>query len=361
MGRKRKGAGVVELPIGVQAVKRGERVYYYWHPGRGTERGKGLKPIALGKDPRHADFWKKIAQLTGAPIPGAAAKGTWAALDREWRGDEKESIAPSREWVSLSDGTRRIYALRMKRIVRDWGKLQVSLTDLEGVTALRDTFSGPVAANQMVGVIRAAMAWGRRHGYPSKDPTTDLEAVDVGEVDGATPWPEWAYEIVRKEAPEPLRRAAFLGRATGQRRSDLVRMGKRSRRDDGLEFQIKKLRNRVHFIPLLKGELAEIDGWATSDIGPYITTSRGRPTNGGALADALKAFCLSHPALKETEVFLHGLRALAVCDRRIQGMTHQEISGQICMSIGMVMRYSKRIDTEILGRAANVRREQSAP
>ena len=55
-------------------------------------------------------------------------------------------------------------------------------------------------------------------------------------------------------------------------------------------------------------------------------------------------------------MFLHGLRALAVCDRRIDGASHQEIANQLCMSVGMVMRYSKGIDSEAASRAANVRR-----
>jgi hypothetical protein len=53
---------------------------------------------------------------------------------------------------------------------------------------------------------------------------------------------------------------------------------------------------------------------------------------------------------------MHGLRALAVCDRRIDGMTHQEIANQMCMSVEMVMQYSKGIDSETASREANRRR-----
>jgi hypothetical protein len=47
---------------------------------------------------------------------------------------------------------------------------------------------------------------------------------------------------------------------------------------------------------------------------------------------------------------------MAVCDRRLDGLSHQEISAQLCMSIGMVMRYSKHIDQERLAREANKKR-----
>jgi hypothetical protein len=48
--------------------------------------------------------------------------------------------------------------------------------------------------------------------------------------------------------------------------------------------------------------------------------------------------------------------AMAVCDRRFDGLSHQEISAQLCMSMNMVMRYSKHIDQERLAREANKKR-----
>jgi hypothetical protein len=352
MGRKRIDGDL--LPQGVHRVHAPSgATYFFWQPGRGTARAQPRVP--LGKDPRDPEFWRKLDQLKGLPAADPLFPGSWAALDRGWRGDPTKGVEPSREWAALQPGTRAIYGLRMRRVVETWAGLQVALTDVAGIAALRDAIDGPVAANQMVKVIRAAMKWGRAHGYPSADPAAGLPPRDEGEVEGATPWPEWAYQIIVSEAPEPLRRAAFLGRAIGQRRSDLVRIGKCNRRDDGLAFRIQKLRDKPHFMPLFEHELAEIDGWPALDIGPYITLN-GKAMTGDGLAAKLKAFCQAHPRLKDSEVFLHGLRALAVCDRRIDGASHQEIGNQLCMSLGMVMRYSKGIDTEAASRAANVRR-----
>jgi DNA-directed RNA polymerase specialized sigma24 family protein len=47
---------------------------------------------------------------------------------------------------------------------------------------------------------------------------------------------------------------------------------------------------------------------------------------------------------------------MAVCDRHIDGLSHQEISAQLGISMDMVMRYSKHIDQERLAREANKRR-----
>ena len=352
MGRKRIDGDL--LPQGVHRVRAPSgATYFFWQPGRGTARAQPR--VALGKDPRDPEFWRTLDRLKGLPAPDAMIPGSWAALDRGWRGDEAKGFKPSREWEALSSGTRTIYALRMRLVVKTWAGLQVSLTDVAGIAALRDTIDGAVAANQMVKVIRAAMKWGRAHGYPSADVAAGLPARDVGEVEGATPWPEWAYRIIVNEAPEPLRRAAFLGRAIGQRRSDLVRIGKSNRRDDGLRFLIQKLRNKPHFMPLFPDELAEIDSWPAPDIGPYIT-HRGKAMTGDRLAAMLKAFCEGHSKLRDAEVFLHGLRATAVCDRRVQGLSHQAIANQLCMSPDMVMQYSKGMDSEVASREANAQR-----
>jgi hypothetical protein len=67
------------------------------------------------------------------------------------------------------------------------------------------------------------------------------------------------------------------------------------------------------------------------------------------------------PDLKDIpQLTPHGWRAMAVCDRRLAGLEHQEISAQLCMSLQMVMRYSKHIDGERLARLGNVKREQNA-
>jgi len=45
---------------------------------------------------------------------------------------------------------------------------------------------------------------------------------------------------------------------------------------------------------------------------------------------------------------------MAAFDRRLEGVSHQEIAAQLCMSMGMVMRYSKH--SERRAREANKRR-----
>ena len=59
-----------------------------------------------------------------------------------------------------------------------------------------------------------------------------------------------------------LRRMAFLGRATGQRVSDLVKMRPADLADDGINVRIGKLRDKPHFVPLTAAQMTEIKSWS---------------------------------------------------------------------------------------------------
>jgi hypothetical protein len=347
--RKRKRSGVINLPTGVHRVVSKGQAYYYFAPGRGTKAAGERVP--LGIDPTAPEFWANLNGARGA-APEAVKAGTFAALIRDFK--------TSAEWNRLRPNTRRDYLIYLDRVERAWGALVVSGLTAVGIYALRDQYaSTPVAANHLVTILRSLMAWGIRRGYHDRNPAIDVTPIEISDVKGARPWPEAAYEIVVQRAPEAIRCAAILGRACGQRRSDLVRFGRKTRRDDGLEITIGKLRDRRHFIPLRKAELAEIDSWSCSDTGPWIVSARGDPMSGSGLGDLLEQFVARTPELASFgAIKLHGLRAMAVCDRRLDGLEHQEISAQLGMSLAMVMRYSKQVDQEALARRGNAKRER---
>src|SRR5580692_11531665 len=54
MGRGRKAG--VRLPKGVERVRARGRTYYYWNPGRGTDRESERIPLP-NADNRPVDFW----------------------------------------------------------------------------------------------------------------------------------------------------------------------------------------------------------------------------------------------------------------------------------------------------------------
>jgi integrase len=343
---------MVTLP-NVQIVRRGQTSYFYYVPNRNTSH-EGPR-IPLGKDPTDPEFWRRYKEARGDDEAGVKP-GTFSALIQEYK--------TSADWDKLSENTKTDYSIYLKRIEAHWGNLLVSGLTTVGIYKLRDKYSHtPAGANHLVRVLRNLLQYGIKRGYGTINPAVSVEPIDTDEKT-ATPWSETTYRKFLQLAPEHLRRAAFLGRATGQRRSDLVTMGKKDRRDDGLQITIRKLRYRPHFVVLKKNERAEIDRWSCAVVGPWILSpTTGQPMSAKALANAFRYFRDNNPALMDIHgepINLHGLRAMAVCDRRMDGLTHQEIAAQLCMSLGKVMHYSRHLDTETLARSANVKRERTA-
>ena len=333
------------LPEGVQVVRKPGRTYYYWAPGRNTARAQ--KRISLGTDPTAPTFWAKIHDLQGS----APKEGTWNALIRQYRA--------SPDWDHLRPRSRADYANYLDRIADAAGdRLVAEMTkgDLYRWRArLKDT---PATANHLISIIRSLLEFAVENDYRSDNPAVGMKRLKL-DVDSTKPWPEEGWRYVMEHAPQDIRRMAILGRATGQRISDLVRMRPADRHLDGLSLRISKLRDREHFIPLTQAELAEIDGWRVGKMDLYFKTARGEPYTQSKMNGRWNRWRGQQRTLRGFEMKVHGLRATAVCDRRLAGMAHQEISNELCMSLQRVMTYSKYIDQEALARAGRDRRERS--
>jgi hypothetical protein len=119
--------------------------------------------------------------------------------------------------------TKKVYNFYIDRIVDKWGHLPVSTVTARDIYALRQLHEDtPTLANQVVTTLRTLIAFGIPRGYIDRNPAAEVVPLSLVDVEHARPWPEDAFKRVIEIAPEHIRRAAFLGRATGQRRSDLV-------------------------------------------------------------------------------------------------------------------------------------------
>jgi hypothetical protein len=117
-------------------------------------------------------------------------------------------------------------ARHLDRIAAAWGDVQVSGLTMAGIFRLRAQFENtPVAANHLVSMLRTLLDCGLSHGYGERNPADDVENLEIDNERHAKPWPEEAYEIVLKVAPKRL---VYLARASGQRRSDIVKFRKRT-------------------------------------------------------------------------------------------------------------------------------------
>jgi hypothetical protein len=93
-------------------------------------------------------------------------------------------------------------------------RLAFRLTARE-IYALRALYEDkPSAAKDLVLTLRVLFAFGIPRGYIDRNPAADVAPLPrVGvDVKHARPWPEDAFKRVLQEAPEHVRRAAFLAR-----------------------------------------------------------------------------------------------------------------------------------------------------
>jgi integrase len=148
---------------------------------------------------------------------------------------------------------------------------------------------------------------------------------------------------------------AFLGRATGQRVSDLVKMRPADLAEDGINVKIGKLRDKPHFVPLTAAQMTEIRSWDVRDLEPFIATVTGRRFAPGYLEHVWLVWRETAPI---GGLSIHGLRATAILDRRLVGASDGEIADEIGMSVKMVSRYLRFADKSASARASRDRRER---
>ena len=135
-------------------------------------------------------------------------------------------------------------------------------------------------------------------------------------------------------------------------------MRPRQRDADGILTDIKKLHVKDHWCPLTPADIATIDGWKVFPNATYIADEHGRPFTPNGLRKRFDKYVEKNADLKAAGIRIHGLRSLAVCDRRIAGHAHQRISAAIGMSLRQVMHYSRGIDQRL---AAGEEPEQNRP
>lgn len=207
MGRKRR-AGIM-LPEHVHRVKwKSGTVAYYYQRHRGTPRA-GPR-TRLPDNPASDFFWAEIKRLS-KPAP---AKGSFA--------DMVDAYLASPKFAQLKPNTQREYRRHMGAVRQ--ALLQDDARDVEpsDIAQMRDAMGEtPAKANAYVKSIAALYAWGCEAGFAKTNPAVGISKLKIGE---HPPWPEWAWAAAMTHFREDIRRACIMGRETGQRLGDILRM-----------------------------------------------------------------------------------------------------------------------------------------
>jgi integrase len=319
-----------------RVVSRG-REYFYYQAGRGTDH-PGPRS-ALPKDRRAPEFWQAIRQAQGivGPVPTDTINALADAYETAW------PTLPRK----LSEATKETYRRSLLVIRKAWGDLRAAALRPSHVQALMERLSStPGKANNVLDALRAMCRWamGPRE-LLDRDPTLGVAHFADGE--GHKPWTPAQLQIADKEFTGMLRRAYVLARYTGQRISDVVRLGFTDIDDGGFTLRQKKTGVRP-WCPIFPELEAEIATWEKRP-GPFLLQDNGRPFSTNQLWKLFDKARADHPEL--AAAVWHGLRANAVIHLRQSGIEIARISDAVGMSPPMVERYCRHADRKAGGQA----------
>jgi integrase len=336
MPRRRKDP-TIALPPGVHRVISRAREYFYYQPGRGS-KFPGPR-IRLPNDPQSPEFWNAVrqAQGLGGPVPTDTINALADAYELAWPALPRK----------LSEGTQRTYRTSLALVRKAWGDLPANRLRPSYVQSLMDNLAEtPGKANNTLDALRAMCRWamGPRE-LLDRDPTLGVAHFEPGE--GHKPWTPEQLKCADEHFTGTLRRAFMLMRYTGQRISDIVRLGWTDIDEGGFSLRQKKTGVKP-WCPIFPELEAEMATWERRP-GPFLTQDNGRPFSTNQLWKVFDAARKDLPVLEGAVP--HGLRAVAVIRLRQAGHSIPQISDMIGMSPPMVERYCRHADRKAGGQA----------
>lgn len=319
-----------------------------------------------------ARFYFRREGFKRMPLPGlpwspefmaaydAALAGQWPATFRQMA-KGSHARPGSVRWLAVSwynsigfrsmkPTTRSTYRNIAERLCIEHGDKRAALLQREHIVKLMAARAEqPDSANGLRKVLRAMMRHAIDIGVRADDPTRDVRSIRVNS-DGFHSWTD--AEISQFEARHPIGSRARLAFAlllfTGQRRSDVVRMGRQHIRDGALTVRQQKTGAELE-IPVLP-ELAAIVQETQAEHLTFLTTQFGEPFTAAGFGNWFREQCdmanLHHCSA-------HGLRKAAARRLAEAGCTEHEIAsitGHV--SLREVERYTKAVDQKRLAVSA---------
>lgn len=257
----------------------------------------------------------------------------------------------SAEFRQLAAVTQATYRNRIEQLRAAHGSKPIADLRREHVRAIMAAKADkPAMANGLLKVLRILMAVAIDAGWRRDDPTYRIKSLRM-RPDGWATWSEAdiaAFEA-RHGAGTRARLALALLLYTGQRKGDVVRMGRQHMRDGRIDVRQHKtgVRLSLPIHPLLRGELDRLP----VDRLAFLVTAEGQPFTpagfGNWFADRIREAGLTKG------LSAHGLRK--ACARRLAeaGCTAHEIASVTGhRSLREIERYTRAADQIRLSDAA---------
>ena len=308
-------------------------------------RRPGFKQVPLPGLPWSPEFMAAYEEaLAAQPTPigiGRVKPGTLHAL--------AVSYFASPAFRTTRPSTQYSYRNVIDRLCAEHGDKRVALLQREHVMKLLAARSDkPATANALRRSLRALMQHAVEIGMRADDPTRDVRAIPV-KGDGYHSWTE--AEILQFERHHEVGSRARLAFAlllyTGQRRSDVVRMGRQHLNDGAICVRQQKTGREV-WVPV-HDALAAILAEASTNL-TFLLTDQGKPYTAAGFGNWFRDQCQA-AGLRGCSA--HGLRKAAARRLAEAGCIAHEISAITGhASLREVARYTESADRRKLAASA---------
>src|SRR5215472_4703820 len=290
-----------------------------------------------------AEYEKAMSGARTAIGAGRVKPGSVAAVVAEYF-DSQQFFG------SKSAGTQRMRRGILERFRAAYGERPMALLPAEWIEALLDS-KPPHAARSWLVTLRSLCQFALKRRYLRVDPTANIKQRAI-KGDGFHTWTE--EEIAQFEAHHPIGTKPHLALAlllyTGQRRSDVVRMGRQHIRNGALTVKQQKTGTELPPIPVHPHLQAVLNATPGEHL-TFLVTSTGKPYGGNAFTEQFRNWCDAAGLPQRCKP--HGLRK-AACRRLAEaGCSEREImaiSGHATSK--EIARYTKAADRALLARNA---------
>ena len=317
-------------------------------------RRKGHAKIRLKGLPGSAEFQAAYAKALEMTLPGAAP----VLVD----GRNQTSLFwlchqyyRSADFKRLDPRTQHVRRLILNGLCeRGAGPLPfVRLTPLSILKWRDDKADTPEAANSLIKALRQFYAFAIEYRHATRNPAKDVKYLKSYS-EGHHSWTE--DEIVSFEDFYPVGTKARLALAlllyTGQRRSDIVLLGRQHLSEGSIHLTQQKNRNRkpIKLVLPLHPELRSIIEATASGAFTFLTTEFGKPFTGNGFGNRFRKWC--DEAGLPAYCSAHGLRKAAAARLAEAGATELEIRAITGHQTSHeVNRYTKAANQKIMAKA----------
>jgi integrase len=311
-------------------------------------RRPGFKRVALPGMPGSSEFMNAYAEAlaAGEPAPPVGLRqirpGTIGAL--------AVSYFNSGDFRKLAPSSQSAYRGIIDRLCKQDGDKPVAGLQRRHIVIMRDRRSDqPEAANGLLTMLRVLLKHAVDTGLRQDNPARDVPRIR-SKSDGFHSWTE--EEIEQFEATHPIGSRARLAFAlllfTGQRRSDVVKMGRQHIRDGWLHVKQAKTGAKlwIFVLPQLQQiiDASPVNPWT------FVVTESRKPFHPNSFSNWFRLECdkagLPHCSS-------HGLRKATARRLAEAGCTPHEIAAITGhASLKEVVRYTKAADQRRLAMTA---------